>query len=209
MRGMRLFRLLPLLTLLLGPAALGFAARTPANPDPATTSLAGQLLVASPDMPDPRFRRTVILLVRHDKTGAMGIVINRPLGEEPLAKLLGEIGRPVPGAQGSVRIFAGGPMQPYVGLILHSPEYRRAQTVTVDRFVAMTSDPELLRDIARHHGPAKTLVAFGYAGWGPGQLENELTRHGWFTIPDDPKLLFDEDRAQVWDKAKARRTFPL
>jgi len=75
--------------------------------------------------------------------------------------------------------------------------------------VAITSSPEILRDIGQHKGPEKSLVAFGYAGWGPGQLEGELAQHGWFTAPEDPKLVFDEDRAKVWDEAMARRTLPI
>ena len=179
------------------------------TPIPRDSSLAGQLLVAEPDMGDPRFQHAVILIVQHSKTGALGIIINRPIEERPMASLLQAIGQSTAGIEGSVRIFAGGPVEPQIGFIVHSPEYHLTQTVDIDERVAMTSSPKVLRDIGHGKGPRKTLVAFGYAGWGPGQLEGELARHGWFTIPDDPKLVFDMDRDKVWEAALARRTVPL
>lgn len=172
-------------------------------------SLAGQLLVASPDIGDPRFSHAVILIVRHSQDGALGIMINRPVGEKPLAKLLEAVGQDGRGVSGNVRVFAGGPVEPWLGFVVHSSEYHRGQTLDIDGQVAMTSSPDVLRDIGRNAGPRKSLVAFGYTGWGPGQLENELARHGWFTIPEDPKLVFDEDREKVWDDAKARQTIRL
>ena len=172
-------------------------------------SLVGQLLVASPDIGDPRFSHTVILIVRHSRDGALGIMINRPIGEQSVAKLLATVGQDERGVSGNVRVFAGGPVEPWLGFIVHSAEYQRAQTLDIDGRVAMTSSPEVLRDIGHNAGPRKSLVAFGYTGWGPGQLENELARQGWFTIPEDPKLIFDEDREKVWDDAKARQVFRL
>ena len=172
-------------------------------------SLAGEFLVATPEMGDPRFAETVILMVRHDKTGALGIVINRPVEERPLANLLDELGDKDSDAKGKVRIYAGGPVEPGIGFVIHSAEYHRAETMVVDEHVAVTSSKEILRDIGNGKGPAKTLVAFGYAGWGPGQLENEMAQRGWFTEPEDPKLLFDADRDVVWKEALARRSRDL
>jgi putative transcriptional regulator len=176
---------------------------------PQRASLAGQLLVAAPSMGDPRFYQTVIMLVRHDRTGAMGIVINRPLQERPLAALLEALGEKADGATGNVRIFAGGPVQPELGFVLHSAEYRRADTVEIDGHVAMTSSREILRDIAANRGPKQSLVAFGYAGWAPGQLEGELVQGVWFTTPADAKLIFEEERERVWENAATRRTQDL
>jgi putative transcriptional regulator len=172
-------------------------------------SLAGQLLVASPDMRDPRFRHAVILMVRHDNDGAVGIVINRPIEEMPLARLLKALGQDSTGVVAQVRIFAGGPVQPQSGYIVHSADYHRTGTIDIDSHMAMTSSPEVLRDIGHNEGPKKSLVAFGYAGWGRGQLEGELARGGWFTTPADPRLVFDADRAKLWDEAMARRTISL
>ena len=176
---------------------------------PGEVSLTGRLLIASPENGDPRFDRTVILLVRHNRKGALGLIINRPVKEEPLATLLKAIGRKAKGVAGSVMVFAGGPVEPETGFVLHSLDYHRAETVAISADVAMTSTPEILSDIGHKEGPAKILVAFGYSGWGPGQLENELEQHAWFTAPADAKLIFDEDRTEVWDAAMARRLTPL
>jgi putative transcriptional regulator len=176
---------------------------------PARASLAGQLLVATPSMGDPRFAQTVILMARHDKNGAFGIVVNKPLGERPLASLLTALGEKDDGVAGSVRVFAGGPVQPEIGFVVHSADYRRAGTIVVDGRVAVTSTREILRDIARKQGPHKSLLAFGYAGWGPGQLDGEMALRAWFTAQEDVDLIFDLDRAKVWDEAMKRRTQDL
>ena len=174
-----------------------------------TTSLAGQLLIATPTIGDPRFAHTVILMVRHDKEGALGIVINRPVGERSIAALLEATGHDDADVAGIVRVFAGGPVQPELGFVLHSAEYRRAETVDVDGRVAMTASRQVLLDIGHSQGPEKSLFALGYAGWGPGQLEGELANHNWFTTPEEPKLVFDDDRGNLWEDAMARRTREL
>jgi putative transcriptional regulator len=170
-----------------------------------TASLTGQLLVASPSMGDPRFAHTVILMVRHDKDGAFGIVVNRPVGERPLAALLETLGEKDTTATGQVHIFAGGPVQPDIGFVVHSTDYHQPTTVDVNARVAMTSSREILRDIGTGKGPQKSLIAFGYAGWAPGQLEGELARRDWVLAPGESKLIFDEDRDKVWDAAFSRR----
>ena len=153
----------------LAAAILSLAALVAAIPTPAQqSSLAGQLLIAAPTMGDPRFVQTVILMVRHDHSGAMGIVVNRPLGERPLAALLEALGEKDPGALGDVPIFAGGPVQLELGFVIHSAEYRIDGTLDIDGRVAMTSHPQILRDIGNKQGPKRSLIAFGYAGWGPG-----------------------------------------
>jgi putative transcriptional regulator len=172
-------------------------------------SLVGQLLVAAPTMGDPRFAHTVILMVRHDRDGAFGIVINRPVGERSIATLLEASGDADPAVEGSVRVFAGGPVQPELGFVVHSPEYHRDETMDLDGRVAMTASRQILHDIGRHQGPKKSLFALGYAGWGPGQLEGELDQHDWFTTAEEPKLIFDDDRDDLWENAMARRTREL
>jgi len=190
------------------PAALVAAPSNPAE-TPAKPSLKGQLLIATPAMRDPRFDHAVILMVRHDRDGAMGIVINRPLGEKPLAELLAAFGAKDTAAAGNVRIFLGGPVQLEAGFVVHSTDYRRPETIDVDARFAATSSREVLRDIANKAGPMKSLIAFGYAGWGPGQLEGELAHNVWYTAPADPGLVFDDDRDKVWEHATARRTQDL
>jgi putative transcriptional regulator len=172
-------------------------------------SLAGQLLVASPTIGDPRFDRTVILMVEHTPQGAFGIAINLPMGERPVAKLLEMLGDNDATVSGDVRIFAGGPVQPTAGFVVHSSDYRRDGTVIIDARLAVTASREIVRDIGSNHGPKQSLVAFGYAGWGPGQLQGELERGAWVTAPADPKLIFDAARDKVWDLAFALHTKDL
>jgi putative transcriptional regulator len=177
--------------------------------EPDFPSLVGQVLVASPDMGDPRFQRTVILIVRHNKQGAFGITINRPIGDHSLASLLEMLGERDTSAEGDVRIFAGGPVQPEVGFVVHSAEYVRDETIAINDIVAVTSSTDVLRDISHHKGPRKTLVAFGYAGWAPGQLESELARDDWSTTTADSELIFEMSRDRVWESAMARRSKDL
>jgi putative transcriptional regulator len=184
-----------------------------ANDEPAprgdVTSLAGQLLVAAPSMGDPRFYHTVILMLRDNADGSMGIVINKPVGEQPMAEILKAVGDDTNGVMGTIRVFAGGPVEPRLGFVVHSPDYRRSDTLAVDDHVAMTANRQVLEDIAHKKGPRKSLFAFGYAGWGAGQLAHEMARHDWYTATDDPALVFDLDRARLWDEAMARRTRDL
>ena len=208
MSCMSLQRLGAMVAAILLPATLHAALPTAAEA-PERSFLTGQLLIASPTMGDPRFLQTVILMVQHDRNGALGIVINRPLGDRPLALLLEALGDKDAGVAGAVRIFAGGPVQPDIGFVLHSTDYRRADTVEIDGHVAMTSSREILRDIGNRRGPKKSLIAFGYAGWGPGQLEGELAHGFWFTTPQDANLVFDDDRDELWDHAMKRRTQDL
>jgi putative transcriptional regulator len=177
---------------------------------PGSTSLTGQLLIATPSMADPRFVHTVILMVRHDRNGAVGLVINRPLGERSLKELLQALGdKDAADAEGNVPVFSGGPVQPELGFVIHSADYHRAGTLVIDSRVAMTSSREILRDIAAKQGPAHSLVAFGYAGWAPGQLDGEMALRAWFTAADDTRLVFEEDRDKVYDEAMKRRTQDL
>ena len=185
-------------------------AKAPAgDPPPGQRWLRGQFLIAAPTMGDPRFRGTVILMVRHDADGAFGIVVNRLIGRQKLSDILEAVGAKFDGIEGSVPVYAGGPVQPGSGFVVHSADYRRPESVTVDGRVSMTSTREILVDIAHDKGPKKWLIAFGYSGWGPGQLESEMARNDWFTAPEDPALVFDMDRDKVWDAAMARRTRDL
>jgi len=175
----------------------------------AQDALVGQLLIASPQITQAVFTHTVILIVQHTDQGALGIVINQPFEQKTIASLLADFGKKDDSVQGSIDVFAGGPMEPGVGFIVHSIDYHRAETQPIDSHIALTASTEVLRDMGHGKGPKKSLVAFGYAGWGPGQLEVELARHDWITIPEDPDLLFDDDRKKVWDDAMARRGQPL
>ncbi|MGH7120655.1 MAG: YqgE/AlgH family protein [Acetobacteraceae bacterium] len=176
---------------------------------PPQASMAGDLLVASSHIGDPRFWHTVILLVRQNDQGAMGVVVNRPLGAVPLARLLQALGLDDSGVKGTIRIFRGGPVSPAVIFDLHGASYHDSGTVAIPDGFALTVDPQILEAIAHGHGPKKNLVAFGYAGWAPGQLQMELARGDWFVIPATATLVFGEPRNRVWDDAMARRGIQL
>ncbi len=172
-------------------------------------SSAGQLLVATRSMPDSRFARTVIYMVRHDETGAMGLVVNRPMGEVPLASLLEGLGVDADDAEGTIRIHYGGPVEYTQGFVLHSPDYVVEGTLVVDGGLALTAKADIVRDIATGEGPRQSLVVFGYAGWSPGQLEAEMARDDWITVPADEALVFDDEYEDKWRRAMARRSIDL
>jgi putative transcriptional regulator len=205
----RFVRLLPLAAVLIAPVALYGAPPPDADPKQDVPSLAGQFLIATPEMQDPRFAETVVLMIRHNRDGAMGIVINRPVGELAMASLLDAIGEKGDAAAGTMPVSQGGPVQLELSFVLHSTDYRQPETIDVTAGIAVTASPKIFRDIAGKAGPKQILIAFGYAGWGPGQLEGELARNAWFTAPADPRLVFDEDRDKVWERAMERRTRDL
>jgi len=210
MLARRLARLILLLPMLFAPIWLAAApTQLPDGVPAAEPSLQGQLLIASSAIGDPRFAHTVILMVRHDRSGALGLVINRPFEERTIADLLAAIGRKDDTVEGRLRVYQGGPVEIGAGFFLHSADYHGTDTVDIDGHIAMSSDPAILNAIGHHKGPEKFLFALGYAGWGPGQLEAEFARKDWFTAPADPKFVFDEDRELLWERAMARRTRDL
>jgi putative transcriptional regulator len=182
----------------LAPDAPSAGKGAPADPPP------GELLIASAQIQDPRFYHAVILILRHDQDGAFGIVVNHPLASETIVSLLAATGDDDKTVEGTIAVLSGGPVQPELGFVVHSADYRRAGTLAVDGKVAMTASKEALRDIGHHQGPKKCFFAFGYAGWGAHQLEGEIERKDWFTAPEDASLVFDDERGAVWDQALAR-----
>lgn len=195
---MRLVPILALLVLLVAPAA--------AEPQ---QGLAGSLLVASPEMGDPNFEQTVVLMLEDGEEGSLGVVINRPYGSAPTAELLRRLGVDPGDAKGETELYYGGPVQPEIGMVVHGTDYTLPSTRRVVPGIAVTSDPKVLADIAQGKGPHQTIAALGYAGWAPGQLARELAQGAWFTLPADPALVFTSDRAQLWRTAYARRGVEL
>ena len=204
-----LSRLFLILTAIVVPGTFLNAAQPCCVQAPVNDSLAGQLLIASPAIRDPQFDHAVILVVRHNNDGAMGIVINMPTEERPLANILEMVGEKDTNVTGKVQLFAGGPVQPELGFVIHSSDYRGPGTIDVNERVLMTSNSRILRDIGNNKGPRKTLIAFGYAGWAAHQLDDELRRRVWFTTPADVNLIFDENREKLWESAYARRAQDL
>ena len=186
------------------PATFLHAALPTGTEIPDSVSLTGQLLIASPQLRQPPFERAVVLMAQHSREGAFGVVINRPVDRRPIAGLLAAFGADARGITDSVRVFVGGPVDPAVGIVIHSIDYRLPDTLDIDGRIALSAAPEVLRDIGLGKGPNKSLVAFGYAGWGASQLEDEIAHGVWVTVPEDPALVFDDDRAKVWADALAR-----
>jgi putative transcriptional regulator len=172
--------------------------------------LAGQLLVAMPSMQDPRFAHAVILLCAHTADGAMGLVLNRPLVDLSFEELLKQLDvAPVPPAR-QIKLFAGGPVEGGRGFVLHSADWTTDGSLSVRDGLALTASVEVLREIAGGGGPERCLLALGYAGWGPGQLEGEIQRNAWLTVDPDEALLFGEQHDAKWRAAFAKlRVDPL
>ena len=166
--------------------------------------LNGQFLVATRNMGDPRFAETVIYMVQHDAEGAMGLVLNRTIGSGPLAKFLQGLGIEAAGIEGDIRLHYGGPVEAGRGFVLHSSDFRGDGTVRLPGGVSMSGLLEVLKAAAVGAGPKRALFLLGYAGWAPGQLENEIKRQDWVTAPADIELIFDGDEETKWDRALSR-----
>lgn len=197
------------LVLLLATLATASVVFAGAADDPAPDSLAGRLLVATDHMGDPRFRETVVYMVEHGPDGAMGLVVNVPLGPAPMDVLLDRLGLPEADAVGDIQVYYGGPVDRAHGFFLHSTDVMLEGSMAVAGGVALTARPEMLGALARGEGPAHSLFALGYAGWAPGQLESELAQDAWFVIPAEADLIFAEDPAQSWQRAVALRSIEL
>jgi putative transcriptional regulator len=168
------------------------------------TSLAGQLLVAMPQMQDPRFARSVILMCAHNEEGAMGLVVNKLIDQLTMPELMKQLkieGQP-PGDRESVHF--GGPVEASRGFVLHSADYVETGTLVVGDAFALTATLDILRAIGRGEGPTRSLLALGYAGWGPGQLDAEIQANGWLTVAPDNDIVFGSDHCDKWQRALAK-----
>lgn len=166
-----------------------------------TPYMVGHLLVAMPTMPDPRFAKSVIYMCAHNDDGAMGLVINRPMADFTFPDLLEQLNISARADTSSINIQFGGPVEQGRGFVLHSPDYRHETTMVVDDGVALTATTDILKAIADGHGPARKLLALGYAGWGPGQLDQEILQNGWLSVEADPDLVFEGDLSTKWQGA--------
>jgi putative transcriptional regulator len=168
-------------------------------------TLAGQLLVAMPQMPDQRFARSVIYLCAHSENdGAMGLVINKPLGSLTLAELFAQLDIAPPGAAEAQPVHFGGPVEIGRGFVLHTADYREEATLHVAGNIAVTATLEILRAIGKGRGPRQCLFALGYAGWAPGQLDAEIQANGWLCVAADDGIVFDTDHDRKWRRALAK-----
>jgi putative transcriptional regulator len=171
--------------------------------------LTGQLLVATPEMRDPRFVETVIYMVKHSAEGAFGLIINRPLATGPVEDLLKGFGMDSSGAKGEIIVHYGGPVSPRAGFVLHSDDVLLEESAKVANGIAMTSDPKLIEAMAQGKGPRQSLFILGYAGWAPGQLEGELLAGSWFVVSGDKAFIFGKEADRKWRQAMDKRKIPL
>lgn len=164
--------------------------------------LDGQLLIAMPGMGDPRFDRSVIFMCAHSDEGAMGLIINKPAPELNFRDLLKQLEITSEVDLTSTRVHFGGPVEHGRGFVLHSSDYSvEGASLKVSDTFAMTATLDILQDIARGAGPDRSLLALGYAGWGPGQLEGEIQANGWLTASADPDLVFGPKDTAKWEAA--------
>lgn len=164
--------------------------------------LKNHFLIALPSLRDPNFARTVTYLCEHTPEGAMGIVVNRPSAltlEDILASMEIEPGPETP----DLPVFNGGPVQPERGFLLHSPADRWQSTLEVTDEIAITTSRDILQALAQGQGPDEVLIALGYAGWGPGQLERELQQDSWLVAPASLEIIFHTPVEERWAAAAA------
>ncbi len=176
--------------------------KKPSQTDP--LPLTGQLLIAMPQMQDSRFQHAVIFICGHDENGAMGLVINKLVEDITLVDLMSQLELELPKKEYDRVIHFGGPVEVGRGFVLHTDDYLHESSVKIGEGFALTATLEILVDISRGKGPRKTIVALGYAGWGAGQLENELQKNTWLQVESDTDLVFSEDLNHCWYNSLAK-----
>jgi putative transcriptional regulator len=168
------------------------------------SSLAGQVLIAMPGLPDPEFSHSVVYLCAHTADGAMGIVVNRPLAAPSFADLLVQLDvAPTPPAR-EINLCKGGPVDNSRGFVLHTTDWTGDGSLKVDADVALTASLDILKALARGDGPREGILALGYANWGPGQLDEEIKKNSWLNTHPDMDLLFGTDHERKWSRAMAK-----
>jgi putative transcriptional regulator len=174
---------------------------TPAEGPASGDFLTGQLLIAMPAMADPRFAQSVIYLCAHTPEGAMGLVLNRPLESPGFDDLLRQLDvAPLPPAR-RIGLCAGGPVDNARGFVLHTADWTGEGSLCVDDGLALTASLDVLKAIAEGGGPREGLLALGYAGWGPGQLDAEIQQNAWLSVPADETIVFDNGHDTKWRRA--------
>lgn len=173
------------------------------NDDPYLT---GQLLLAMPSMRDPRFARAVIYMCAHGKDGAVGLVVNRLIGGLPCSDLLEQLGidHDPDSSTALPNVHFGGPVETERGFVLHTRDYMADESMPINDTMALTATVDIVRDIAGGSGPRDLVLALGYAGWGPGQLDGEIHENAWLSVASDDALVFDKDIETKWDRAMAK-----
>jgi putative transcriptional regulator len=165
-------------------------------------NLCGKLLIAMPQMTDPRFVQSVIYMCAHSDDGAMGLIVNKPAPAVRFRDLLTQLEIPQGPEFRNIRVHIGGPVESARGFVLHSADYKSdTGTLEVDESTRMTATMDVLEQIAQGRGPADSMLALGYSGWGPGQLEDEIARNGWLTSDPQRDILFGRADEHKWTAA--------
>lgn len=175
------------------------------TPKPDFADLTGKLLIAMPDMVDPRFHAAVVFLCAHSAEGAMGLIVNKPMQEVRFSEMLEQLDIPRGAGMQDLPVCYGGPVEVRRGFVLHGAGYKGRQDdqLRVDDSFAMTATIDVLEDLAQGLGPARALMALGYSGWGPGQLEDEIAQNGWLTADATPEIVFGARMEGKWAAALA------
>lgn len=164
--------------------------------------LEGKLLIALPGMSDPRFEKSVIFMCAHSAEGAMGLIVNKPIEGLNFQDLVKNLDIQVAGNAPDSPVLFGGPVDTGRGFVLHSSEYKSGDgTMAVTKDVSLTATLDILRAMAQGQGPEQAAFTLGYAGWGPGQIENEIRLNGWVHCDADSKIIFDNDMDGKWGAA--------
>ena len=163
--------------------------------------MSGRLLIAMPGMRDERFANTVIYMCAHTEEGAMGLVLNQRLDSLSFGELMEQLEIKEEDVPEDVPVHFGGPVEAGRGFVLHTADYRQDATLDVEDGIALTATVDILKSIARGYGPRQSMLALGYAGWGPGQLDDEIRANGWLQAPGDMELVFDTDLDTKWERA--------
>jgi putative transcriptional regulator len=167
-------------------------------------SLVGRFLVAAPSMPDERFQKSVVFICKHDDDGALGIIVNNKVDDLPLGQVYKQLGIVVPKIANLQPVLFGGPVETSRGLVLHSADYKREETLLVEGGLALTASLEILKDMAGGSGPKQAWLALGHSGWSPGQLDREMQDNAWLVVDGDAQLVFDNDLEAKWQRALDR-----
>ena len=166
-----------------------------------TGYLEGQLLLAMPGMTDPRFERSVIYVCSHSEEGAMGLVVNNPIPNLTFDSLLAQLNIEGDDSTPEFLIHAGGPVDTGRGFVLHSPDFVEDRSVKLAGDVALTATVDILKALADESGPKRHIIILGYAGWGPGQLEDEINQNAWLSTEPTGEVLFETPDEQKWPRA--------
>lgn len=164
-------------------------------------SLVGRFLVAAPSMPDERFQKSVVFMCKHDNEGALGIIVNNAVDDLPLGQVYKQLGIEVPSVAGGQPVLFGGPVETSRGLVLHSADYKREETLLIEGGMALTASLEILKDMAGGSGPKQAWLALGHSGWAPGQLDREMQDNAWLVVDANASLVFDSDFSAKWQRA--------